>query len=315
MPSASDESVVRRQQRHSNSDLRVVARSLYRHGLVTTADLRQSGLDGAATLRRVRAGRLFPQYRGVYAVGRPDLTLEARFLAAVLALGEGATLSHLSAAVHWGFLPAKHSEARPIEVSLNRQVRARAGITAHRTKVEWTNREGIRTTTPAHTLRTLSAAVNRGILQRAINEALVQRRVSVPQLQVLTTNSPALRSALACRPSPTRSHLEDRALAYLRLHGFPHPQTNVRLKAGRRRFEVDIFYAQHDLVIEADSAEFHDTPQAQHRDREKQALLEAAGYRVLRLRWADTAPGNMLTAQRITAALGRHATAPPAQRA
>lgn len=265
------------------------------------------GLTRDAIGHRVRTARLFPQHRGVYAVGRPDLTLEARLLAAVLALGAGAVLSHLAAAVLWGFLPARVIEGLPVDVLLNRQVRPRAGIRAHRTAhlatEDWTRCKGIRVTTAARTLLDLTAAVDADTLTRAINEALVQRRVSLPQLRALAKGSPGLRAVMKRGPSPTRSRLEDRLLAFLRHHGFPLPETNVRVKAGRRRFEVDALYRDQALVIEADGAEFHDTPLAQERDRGKQAALEAAGYRVLRVRWADTAPDNELTQQRIRAAL------------
>ena len=304
MPSPSDVFPNSEGKGHADRDRRVVAHAADRHGLITLAALRAFGIGPKAVEYRVKAGRLFPVHRGVYVVGRPDLTLEGRFLAAVLAVGETATLTALSATVHWAFLSAEHAEGRPVDISCKRQRRPRTGITIHRTHVEWTRHKGIRVATAAHALATLSAAVNATTLQRAINEALVQRRVSLSQLEAQTDRNPALRQALHRRPSPTRSHLEDRALAYLLHHGFSQPETNVRIEG----FEVDMLYREHRLIIEVDGARFHDTPLARERDRIKQAQLEAAGYRVLRVGWEDTDIANNLTAKRVAAAL---TTRPP----
>ena len=74
------------------------------HGVVDLADLRACGLSKQAVSQRVAAGRLFPLYRGVFATGHANLPFEAWCLAAVLACGPGAALSHFAAAVLWGLL-------------------------------------------------------------------------------------------------------------------------------------------------------------------------------------------------------------------
>jgi predicted transcriptional regulator of viral defense system len=87
----------------------------HQHGAVTIGQLRASGLSDAAVLKRCRAGRLHRLHRGVYAVGHIAASTERRWMAAVLALGDGTALSHRSAAELWGMLPVRHG---PVDVSL-----------------------------------------------------------------------------------------------------------------------------------------------------------------------------------------------------
>jgi very-short-patch-repair endonuclease len=103
-----------------------------------------------------------------------------------------------------------------------------------------------------------------------------------------------LRSVIA-DAAPTRSELEDVVLEFLGRHGLPRPRTNVRI-AG---FEVDFFYPDLGLVIEADGGRFHDNPLARADDARKQAALEAAGLRVARLRWEDVTRHEQATARRL----------------
>ena len=88
----------------STAGRRIAAIAGRQHGIVTTAQLREAGLDEVAMHRAVRAGRLHRLHRGVYAVGHRSLSWRGRWLAAVLAAGDGAVLSHTSAAALWEFL-------------------------------------------------------------------------------------------------------------------------------------------------------------------------------------------------------------------
>ena len=85
-------------------DGRIAALAARQHEVISRAQLLRLGLDDRAIGRRMRSGRLHPIYRGVYAYGRPQLSREGRFIAAVLAYGDRAVLSHRSAAVHWAML-------------------------------------------------------------------------------------------------------------------------------------------------------------------------------------------------------------------
>src|SRR3954470_19097845 len=90
--------------RNITPDIGVADLAAERHGVVTRDEMRELGLTDAAIARRARAGRLHRLHRGVYAVGHAAVGLHGRWLAAVLATGDGALLSHRSAAALWGML-------------------------------------------------------------------------------------------------------------------------------------------------------------------------------------------------------------------
>ena len=134
-------------------------------------------------------------------------------------------------------------------------------------------------------------------LRRAVNEALVEKRVSMPSLVALVARSGGrrgvgrLRDVLA-NAHPTRSDLEDALVAYLVAHGIEGFDTNAWIGPD----EVDVLFARRALVIEADGATFHDNPIARANDAAKQARLEAAGHRVLRVRWKDLSDARLRSA-------------------
>src|SRR5439155_363203 len=109
---------------------------------------------------RVRTGRLHPVHRGVYAVGHPNVSREGAFLAAVLAVGPGAVLSHSAAAVLWGFWPGRHVPESHVEITVARRVKPRKNLRLHIVRSldarDVTVRSTIPTTTPARTLLDLA---------------------------------------------------------------------------------------------------------------------------------------------------------------
>lgn len=172
-----------------------------------------------------------------------------------------------------------------------RHVRPRPGIDARTTAVtasERTRHYGIPVTTPARTLLDLALVVPARTLSRAVRQAEVLGLVKHAALVELAASgrrgAPALRAVLAPEPTATRSTLEDDVVDGLRGEaGTPSFLTNAQV-AGR---EVDLYFPELDLVVELDSERYHGTPQAQHEDALKQAALEAAGHRVLRIPFAD----------------------------
>jgi very-short-patch-repair endonuclease len=229
----------------------------------------------------------------VYAVGHSDLSDHGRFRAALLAIGRDAVLSHCPAGALWGFWNWDRSA---VDVTVPRRLRSRAGIRLHAVRAlvarDSTHRSGIAVTTPARTLLDLADVVTSDrALRRAVHEAEVQRVVTHRQLRAQLRRADGRRGArrlaaiVATGPAPTRSELEDVTLELLRRHGFPRPQTNVRVRTVGQRAEVDFLFADLDLVIEADSARYHDTKPRREADARKQALLESAGYGVIRLDW------------------------------
>lgn len=253
---------------------------------------------------RVRIGRLHRIHRGVYAVGHRRLTERALFIAAVLAIGDGAALSHAAAVAHYEFRPFPGG---PIDVTVTRRVRSRPGIRLHCVDVldpaDMTWRRGIPVTTPARTLLDISRTLAPKQARRAVNQALVLKRVTIPLLyrQAAGPQGARLRALLA-DAAPTRSELEDTALEFFKRHGFQRPEMNARV-AG---FEVDCLWPERRLVIELDSR-FHDNALARADDARKQLALKRAGFRVERLRWSDVTRDEAATAKRLCAPPTSHA--------
>ena len=135
----------------------VVARIAARqHGVVSYSQLRSAGMPQPVMSKRTKAGRLHRLHRGVYAVGHTRLGFEGRCMAAALALGDGAVISHSSAAALWGFLPPRDG---PIHVTVpgDNGRQRRPGIAVHRSRSliagVTTRRNGVAVTKPARTLR------------------------------------------------------------------------------------------------------------------------------------------------------------------
>ena len=263
------------------------------HGVVSRRQLMALGLGVGAVERRLAAGRLHLVHPGVYAVGHRSLSLEARWMAAVLASGSGAVLSHRSAAGLWELRPAT---ADPIEVASRRALRSRPGLRRRQLTLdveERTTRRGIPVTTPARTLLDLAAVLRRHELERATEEAERRRLVDTPSLDALFTRHPrakgvrVLRAILdAGRPATlTRSDFEARFLRFLDAADLPQPSVNARVRAGDRRVEIDMVWPGARVAVELDGHAYHSTRAAFERDRERDRLLQAAGWRVVRITW------------------------------
>ena len=237
----------------------------------------------------MESGRLFTLHPGVYAVGHAALTANGRRMAAVLACGEGAALSHRSAAALWGI----RKGAGQIELTAVRTCAARPGILIHRSRhlppEHVTERDGMPVTTVARTLLDLSDVVRPREVERAVEEAERLRLFDLTAVQAVIDASPgrhgrstliaAVRAATA--PEPTREELERRFLRFCRTHGIPLPAVNLWVEG----FEVDAHWRVAKLIVELDGWEFHRTRAAFERDRRRDAVLQLAGYRVLRVSW------------------------------
>jgi hypothetical protein len=301
----------RGQQDEPPPDVRVARLAAERDGVLSIAQLRACGLDDHAVARRVREGRLHRLHRGVYAVGHPGVTLRGRFRAAVLACGAAAALSHFSAAALWGFLGW---EERYVEVTLvGDGTRRIAGLRVHRSRAldrrdVW-RRHGIRVTSPARTLLDLAAVLPERALRRAVRRAQAEHVVSIRQVLELLARSNGhpgagrLRAAVADGPAPTRSELEDLLLGLLDDAAIERPQINAPLRFDDVTIVPDFLWRQQRVVIEADRAAWHEHKLVREHDADKQARLEAAGYRVLRITWEQTIRRPNQTLARIRAAL------------
>jgi very-short-patch-repair endonuclease len=247
------------------------------HGVVTREQLMTLGLGAGAIAYRLKVGRLHLLHRGVYAVGHRPPSPLARAMAAVLACGRDAALSHRSAGALWRILPKW-----PVQTDVTALThRAHPGIQVHRSPhAETTIHYGIRVTTPLRTLVDLADVLPPKQLTRALNEAQVQRLITPAELTTLLTRYPGRRTAqLTPERGATKSTLEDDFTRFLKRHHLPLPERNQTI-AGH---EVDAVYRDHRLVIELDSRQFHATPHAFEQDRDRDADLLNAGFPTIRI--------------------------------
>jgi very-short-patch-repair endonuclease len=258
------------------------------YGLVTRPQLSELGLDADAIDYRLKLGRLRPVHRGVYTVGHRLLTQNGRWLAAVLACGEGAVLSHRAAAGLWGL----RNETR-IEVTVPRARHARRRIRVHRIELppdEITTRHRIPTTTVPRTMLDLSAAVSRDELRSMMRQAETKRLTDPLTLGDLVERHPRRPGIANARAiveeaqrgmGITKRELEERFQSFLLNAAFPVPTTNTLIEG----FEVDCIWREKRLIVELDSRAFHDTPHAFEADRLRDRTLAAQGWRVIRITW------------------------------
>jgi very-short-patch-repair endonuclease len=263
-------------------DARLAKLAERQHGVVSRGQLLELGLGKSAIGDWVKRGRLHGVHRGVYAVRYPTLTRNGHYMAAVLACGEGAALSHFSAAVLWGMLNewggAIHvtSEAR----------RRRPGLVVHEAALgggDVLKRAGIPVTAPARTLIDLADVAPRRTLERAIDEA-EYLRLDCTGLAPRhgRRGSGTLSSVLAVhRPGSTRtrSELEEMFIRLCDQHGLPRPEVNLHIEG----HECDFVWRDQRLIVETDGAAAHSGERRRVRDLERDAELAAAGWRVIRI--------------------------------
>jgi very-short-patch-repair endonuclease len=256
-------------------------------GVVTRAQLAGLGFGDRGVADWVRSGRLHRLYRGIYAVGHDRLRLEGRWLAAVLACGSGAVLSHRDAAVLWD-LRQSHSAYIDVTVPSRNGRRRQHGIRLHRTSrlrpEEVTVRDGIPVTTVARTLLDLADVLQKQALKRVIAEAEYLNLFDLTALNAVVENNPGRRgaklmAAAGARRHRTRSKLEQRFLGLLERSGVEEPQSGVWIEG----YEADFAWTRAGLVVELDGLAAHSTRAALNADRLRDRRLWKAGFRTMRL--------------------------------
>jgi hypothetical protein len=298
-------------------DRAVAALAVRQHGVVAWAQLARLGMTRDELRTRVAAGRLHVLHRGVYGVvSHPLLRIEGHWLAAVLAVGDDAALSHRSAAALWELLPAGRGDP---EVAVARTLRRRAGIRLHCLRSlpngHVTIRNTIPCTTVARTIVDLACVVAPRRLERALGQAEVLRLYDRNEIEaVLATNPrrPGSRTlrALLGGPDPsrtlTRSPLEEQLLALCDRAALPRPEFNVpyTLPNGSE-ISIDALWRSAALAVELDSRGFHSSWRAQVQDRRRDAQLTLAGLKPLRFTDADLTREGNATIALLRALLGR----------
>ena len=239
---------------------------------------------------RVATGRLHRLHRGVFAVGRSAVSTHGRWIAAVLACGPAAMLSHRSSLESWGAIAPS---GRPVSVTAPGSLRTRTGIEIHQSRTLTADDraivDGIPCTSIARTLLDFAATARPQDLARAIEELERLRLFDGAQMNraLIRANGSRgtgrLRRALAewTEPAFTRSEAERRLLQLIRDASLPSPSVNTWV-AGH---EVDLHWPEHRLVAEVDGYTHHHTRQAFERDHRRDADLDDADIRVIRITW------------------------------
>ncbi len=264
---------------------RLAALAKRQHGVVARDQLLALGLGRGAIDSRLRSGNLVAVHRGVYAVGHASLNRRGVWLAAVLACGKGAVLSHLSAAALWRLIdPAP----RPVDVTSAHGRPGRRGIRLHRAVVpgrERSARHGIAVTSVARTLLDVAEIASERVFRRAFEEADRLGLLRRSALDEACRRGEGRRGlAVVRRPmaeerrGATRSPLEDLFVSLCKRHRLPVPTVNALLLD----LEVDALWASHRLVVELDGFAYHRHRAAFENDRARDAALQSAGYRVVR---------------------------------
>lgn len=261
---------------------RAIARIAERqHGVITFRQLIDVGVPRSGVLRRVRSGRLHRIFRGVFAVGHPRLTREGRWLAAVLACGAGAVLSHRSAAALWGVRP-QSSGPMEITVPATGGRAKRPGLLIHRSTCldpsATMRTQGIPVTTPARTISDLRRILPADQLDAAI------RRAEVLRLDI--------GAQAGFEPDNARSEIERTVLRLCRKHHLPMPEVNACVGP----YWVDFLWRDRGLVIETDGYRHHGTRSAFEADRQRDVQLRLMGLTCLRFTHRQIADAGVFAA-------------------
>lgn len=298
----------------SEATRRLLRLAKQQHGVVATRQLRRMKVSWEQVRDRREPGWLRRVHQGVYVVAGWEGAATTRWMAAVIASGPGAVLSHGDAAVLWGL--AKRTGATeaplPVEVTVPTEShrRRRAGIALHRVELaddEVTVHRRIPVSSAARTIFDLAARVGRRQLERLIDEAERLKLCGVADLVAALDRNRGRPGAarlanLIASHTPgstlTSSELEERFLLLCRARGLPHPLVNVFLLG----LTVDFLWPA-GLVAEVDGAASHLNRRAFQDDRDRDGLLVANGYTVLRFTWWDVVRRPAVVAERIRRAL------------
>jgi very-short-patch-repair endonuclease len=281
-------------------------------GVVTRAQLRKLGLTDATIDSWLRTKRLWPLHRGVYRVG-PLAVPRARELAAVMACGPRAYLSHRSAGWLWQLVPDPGDET-PVDVSISRSRGARGRRKIHVRRVRLDKKDvsalqGIPITTLPRTLHDLATVLETRGLERVLAQAERLHHFDRNALQALLARNagrpgtPLLRAWIQNETGPalTRSEAEVRFLDLIRKAQLPAPETNVQVGG----YEVDFFWRKQHVVVEVDGFAFHSSARSFENDRRRDAALSANGLTVLRVTWRQVTHEAEATLVRLAQTLAR----------
>ena len=281
--------------RHKSQERERKAARLARrqHGVIASRQLQALGFSRGQIVRRVAHAHLHRLHRGVYAVGHTNLSMRGRWMAAVLAAGSDAVLSHRAAAALWDLRPPPSTA--PVDVTAPAAGRRqRPGIRLHTTtalpRADRQVLDGIPVTSVARTLLDIAEVLSPPWLRLAVEAAERRDRLDLNEVHALLYRSygrhglkplSAILAEVAEREGEapwTQSQKEDHMLALCRKNGVPEPRCNVIVHG----FRVDFRWPEHGLVVEVDSWHWHRSHAKFESDRREDATMQLAGEAILR---------------------------------
>ncbi len=277
---------------HPPLDRRLGALLRRQHGVVSKRQLRSLGFSDDTVDARVAKGVLVRVGWGVFAAGHAGLSERGRWMAAVLTCGDGAVLSHRSAAALWGLWKA--SALIDVTVPRSSGRASRGKLIVHRSRClpysDVTRRHGIPVTKPPRTLLDLAEVVDRRRLERALDDADRLGLCTESQLRAAVERHPGRVGAARLAEvldahdlgsTATANEFEELFLSICDAAGFPRPEVNRRLPP----FKPDFMWRAHWLIVETDGYATHRTRGAFESDHERDTELGTSGWLVLRFTW------------------------------
>jgi very-short-patch-repair endonuclease len=279
-------------------------------GVILREQLLGAGIGRGAIEKRLAKGSLAVMHRGVYAVGHDALAPHAHEMAALLRYRGHAVLSHRTAGAVWRLLPQPYRHVDLTVVGIDARSSANLSIrqtrVLHRRDFRW--RQGLPVTAPARTMIDLAGCLDDDLeVERALAELRVRglardAEIRAAMERTRTRSGVArLRALMASEygPALTRSEAEKLMRRSCDQAGLPRPSVNARVCG----FEVDFLWPVAKLIVEVDGGRFHRHPMAFERDRRRDQVLVAAGYRVIRVTWRQLTEEAMAVMVRIGQAL------------
>jgi very-short-patch-repair endonuclease len=267
-------------------------------GLVSRWQLQGLGFTDNAISKAIERSWLHPVFHGVHAVGHHHLAPSARLLAATLACGDGAVVSHGSAAWLYGL-----SQRKPDEIDVIAPVEAGRKIAGIRRRFvptpvgrEVWRRAGVPVTSPMRTIvdcagshpKGVAGMVEQASVLSLLDVAAVDQILDGPRRRGAKHLLRVLEPWRRYRPGiKIRSRMEAKLLPLLTEAALPIPQTNARLRVGGKTFEVDFLWRRQKVIVETDGGRFHENPAAGRRDSNRNRALTGAGFRLPRFGWED----------------------------
>jgi hypothetical protein len=271
-----------------NIEVKIAHIAARQQRVVTRTQLLALGMASSSIDWRLEIGRLYRVHRGVYSVGAPPVTPLEHAMAAVVACGPSAALSHGSALTLWGIWKRWD---RPFDVTVASDRRPK-GIRVHRARRvdrrDLTRHQGIPATSLARALLDQAPRMTAKSLTRAVNDGRLNGHLQLDTVADVLARNPAhlgktkLAAILGLSAErPTRSTFEDEFPAFCKRYGLPPPQLNATVCG----HEVDVLFPNEKVIVELDSWRFHSSRLSFERDRDTDADTLAAGFVTVRITW------------------------------